>query len=593
MKNMMKTNYIKIFLLLLVFSFSSCETTDLDVQTDPIGIDPSQGDVDTFLNSIQLGLANFITGLEGSNFDGASEFGMEAVRMLHGFGPSYRELNDPADFNQMWSDAYSNVLIDVKTMTALAEQQGQTTHIAMGQVFEAYIMMTLVDFFGDVPYSEALLGLENFNPRPDSGASIYAAADQLLIDAIANFNIAPTVSEPQNDLYYNGDKDKWIRLANTLRLKLYLQTRLANDGGFGASTSTAEINALIAGGDLILSSSDDFVFRWTTNPSAPDSRHPYFEKNYGGAGPDSDFIMANYYMDLLANNYSLPDPRIRYYFYRQEGDFSESNVQTKPCSSQPFPAWYGPDDIFCDVPDTNGMNGYWGWDHLNSDGIPPHDAFVTMFGVYPVGGPFDDDSFDSVSGSSAINEGFRGAGITPIMTSAYTHFMLAEAALTLGTSGDALTYLEDGIRNSISTVTTFGKPISDAIIVIPDDPNTPNIDETQTATDIFAPSSTDIQDYIDDVVAEYNGGGNDVKLKVIVEQYFIALWTNGIEAYNTYRRTGQPSDIQPALDLADPGVFVRSMWYPSAAADNNSNITQKIDVSSPVFWDTNPEGLVD
>lgn len=81
-------------------------------------------------------------------------------------------------------------------------------------------------------------------------------------------------------------------------------------------------------------------------------------------------------------------------------------------------------------------------------------------------------------------------------------------------------------------------------------------------------------------------------MKIIAEQYFIALWGNGVEAYNTYRRTGQPDDLQPAHDLANPGVFVRSNWYPSNSADNNSNITQKTDVTTPVFWDNNPEGFV-
>lgn len=570
----MKTKFNKIiYFFILLIGFNSCETTNLDVVEDPITIDPNAADIDLFMNSIQFGFATFITGIEGSNFDGASEFGMEATRMLHGFGPSYRELNEPSDFNQIWADAYSNVLIDVKSMNNLAVTAGQTTHVAMGQVIEAYIIMTLVDFFGDVPYTEALLGAENSNPKLDSGASIYAAADQLLIDAIANLNTTPSISEPTRDLFYGGDKSKWIKLANTLRLKLYLQTRLASGDGFDASTSTSMINSLISGGDLILSADDDFVFQWSTNAAAPDSRHPYFEKNFGGAGPNSDFIMANYYMNLLANNYSLPDPRTRYYFYRQVSDFSDADNQTQPCSTQPAPAHYSPGELFCQVPDTNGMNGFWGWDHLNSDGIPPHDAFVTMFGVYPVGGPFDSDDFRNVSGSGAVNEGLQGAGITPIMTSSYVNFMLAEAALELGTTGDAAVYLENGMRESIGTVMTFGASVA--------------------AGSSFIPSSTDIEDYITEVMAEYNGGDDTTKLKVIVEQYFIALWTNGIEAYNTYRRTGQPSDIQPALDLADPGAFVRSHWYPAAAADNNSSITQKDGVSDPVFWDTNPANFVD
>lgn len=282
-------------------------------------------------------------------------------------------------------------------------------------------------------------------------------------------------------------------------------------------------------------------------------------------------------MDLLANTYSMPDPRTRYYFYRQVPDQSEATTQTKPCSTQSAPSWYGPNDIFCHVPDTNGMGGFWGWDHLNSDGIPPHDAFLTNFGVYPVGGPFDAEDYRNITGSTAISEGLQGAGMSPLLLSSYTHFMLAEAALTLGTTGNARTYLEDGMRASIGTVMSFGATVANSA-----DP---------TAT--YIPSSTDIEDYISEVLGIYDAGDSTDKLRVIVKQYFIALWCNGVEAYNTYRRTGQPDDTQPSVDLQDPGTYVRSHWYPSTAADNNENLTQKADTTTPVFWDTNAANFVD
>ncbi|MEM7380649.1 MAG: SusD/RagB family nutrient-binding outer membrane lipoprotein, partial [Bacteroidota bacterium] len=91
----------------------------------------------------------------------------------------------------------------------------------------------------------------------------------------------------------------------------------------------------------------------------------------------------------------------------------------------------------------------------------------------------------------------------------------------------------------------------------------------------------------------YDAGSDTDKLRVIVEQYMIALWGNGIEAYNTYRRTGQPDNLTPAFFLSDPGTFIRSHWYPQVASDNNTNITQKPGPVVPVFWDTNPEGFVD
>jgi hypothetical protein len=53
----------------------------------------------------------------------------------------------------------------------------------MGQVMEAYTIVTLVDMFGDIPYSEAL-DPTNLNPKLDAGADVYAKAIELLDKAI-------------------------------------------------------------------------------------------------------------------------------------------------------------------------------------------------------------------------------------------------------------------------------------------------------------------------------------------------------------------------------------------------------------------------
>ena len=597
-QKIMKKIYIKVsgFLaaLALLVSASGCESIDLGVEPSPNFLNPTQADVDFFLVAAQQGVAAFHSGIEGSGFKGMSQFGMEPVRMLHGFGPSYRELNEPAVFNRIWNDAYSEALIDIRTMNPLAEEGELWTHLGIGQVLEAYVMMTLVDYFGDVPYTEALQGVAFLNPAPDDQVAIYEAVDQLLLDAIANFG-RQELALPTSDLFYGGDEDQWVTLANTLRLKLYLQTRLASESSFNASASTSVINSLIAGGNLITSSDDDWQYQYGTTLAAPDSRHPFFEKNYGGAGPSADFYAANYFMDLMANQYDTIDPRIRYYYYRQVPDFSDADVVTNSCSTQAPPAWYAPGELFCQVPADNGYNGLWGWDHLRDDGIPPDDQFRTLFGVYPVGGPFDDESFRNVSGSEAISEGLAGAGIAPFMMSSWTNFMLAEAALTLGTTGDARAYLETGIRESFAKVTGFGERLGASVmdrVITPDDPDTPE-DEEETVRDLYIPTAGQIDGYVARILTAYDAGDNTAKLKIIVEQYFIALFGNGIEAYNTYRRTGMPNDMQPAVDLADPGVFVRSHWYPQDAAVNNSNLPQKQDVTTPVFWDTNPAGFVD
>ncbi|UJH66498.1 SusD/RagB family nutrient-binding outer membrane lipoprotein [Allomuricauda sp. SCSIO 65647] len=568
MKNRFKTIGLA-FVASSMLLTNGCETTGLEVVPSPNFLNPEQADVDFFLNSIQQLVAKLHSGTEGRAENGWAQFGMEAVRIQHQFGPTYRESYEPSDFDQIWDDAYSEALIDIRTMNPLAEEAGQFTHLAIGQILEAYIITTLVDLFGDVPYTEAVLGNEGvLNPALDTGASIYAAADQLLVDAIANLNRSE-LSLPTNDIYYGGDESQWVKAANTMRLRLAIQSRLANP-----AESTSIINSLVAGGNLILDFADDMQFQWGTNNAAPDSRHPYFDQNYDGQGPSSDFYTCNYYMDLMANQYGDVDPRIRYYFYRQQSDFSGADVITKECVTEiTIPAWWADFNTYCLVPNVNGYNGLWGRNHLDDDGIPPDDAFRTLHGLYPIGGPFDDDSFRNVAGSAAVSEGLAGGGISPIFLASNTNLMLAEAALVLGTTGNARTYLENGIRQSMNKVAAFGAVLA--------------------AGSGFEATPALIDSHVAEILTAFDAGDDTDKLRIIAEQLFIADWCNGMDAYNAYRRTGQPDNLTPATRVQDPGTFQRSMWYPQVAADNNINITQKTNPDTPVFWDTNPEGFVD
>ena len=573
-------NYIRIlnsrifFFGFIACTFISCETLDLDVQNSPNALSPNQAETDLFLNAIQLGLANFHSGEVASGFESVSEFSMNVTRVLHMFGPSYREAYSPSDYNQLWSNAYSFTLTDIREMTELATETNQFTHIAIGQIVEAYIMMTLVDFFGDVPYNEAIQGINGVkNPKLDSGESIYLAVDQLLLSAIENLGKTAS-SEPSVDLYYDGNNENWVRAANTLRIKLYLQARLSDAEGFGSSAATTVINDIIESEEYIDESAEDFQFRWGTNTSAPDSRHPYYEKNIGDGSPSSNFYMNNWFMNTMLNQYSVPDPRMRYYFYRQTSNFNNADQITKPCSTQSIPSNYGPNDVYCIV-EGNGRSGYWGRDHGDSDGIPPDEEYRTLIGTFPFGGPFDDNSFREISGNSAASEGLQGAGISPFMLSSYTFFMLAEAALTLGITGNAENYLENAVRASINKTISFGSSL------------------ITTDNEELVPTSLEIDGYVQEIIDSFNATGNTGKMRILATQYFIASWGNGIEAYNTYRRTGQPDNLTPTQELADPGDFIRSHFYPEISTSRNSEVSQKDGVGNPVFWDTNPAGFVD
>jgi hypothetical protein len=563
MKNISK--YIASIALGTALVFSSCETTELDLTENPNFLTPDQASVDFFLNSIQ---EDFVRELEGdadfdsndnwesggaTNGDGLSLFGRELTRLSTMTSKQYNSAYQASDSDDEWTNMYLGVLADISAMTPLAEAAGQTRHIGIAQFIEAYLITAMVDFYGDIPYSESILGTDNLNPKLDSGASIYDAALVLLDEAIVNFQSSPSAN-PANDAFYGNDYDLWENAANTLKMRLYLQRRLVDP------SAEASIQAILDSGNYITDSADDFEYVWTgTSASAPDSRHPRYGTNYLSTGAVE--YQANWLMNLMD---TTNDPRIRYYFFRQNaqtpGAEVDPNEETLQCSLQTPPQHYIDANIpFCFLP-----NGYWGRNHGDDDGIPPDGLLRTTTGVYPAGGRFDDDSFEGAT----PGEGAAGVGITPILTAAWVDFMQAELAMVNGNTTDAKTFMVAGMTKQIAKVQSFGA--------------------RDTSADLsFEPSASDVSDYIAQVEAAFDAATTSGKWDVLAEQLFITANANGVESYNFYRRTGYPTTLEPNLD-PNPGVFIRSLFYPSNAVNTNSNITQKADQGQPVFWDTNP-----
>ncbi len=540
-------NYFKVLGVVAIagaLSFQSCETTELDLRTNPNALSADQASPDFLLNQIQLSF--------GSGVNAMGSYGAELTRIEYMFGKNYVNVYQPSSFSGVWSSKYAGILEDIKAMDVLASANGLTYHSGIGKFIKAYVLVTLVDHFGDVPYSQANLGGENFNPGVDSGADIYAAAHALLDAAIADFNAGGPA--PQNDFFYDGDASAWVKAANTLKLKMYATTRV-HDSGIDSGFAS-----IIASGNYISSVEDDMQFTWGTNEVQPDTRHPAYRSDYTVSGGGNYRSIS--FMSYMDNNM---DPRTRYYFYRQNEftpgqDGTDPALETLQCSLQTPPAHYD-GYPFCGLP-----NGYWGRDHGNDEGIPPDGFLRTLVGVYPAGGAFDDSRFEPLG----LGEGAGGFGITPILLSSSVHFWEAEVALASGDAAGAKTHMLAGLADSVEKVMTFGA-----------NDTTGDITEAPTAEEVGA-HATAIEEAFD---ADSTGGWN-----VMAQEFFVSLYGNGIDAYNFYRRTGYPNNLQPNLE-PDPGSYIRSLWYPSNFVNTNSSVNQKPDVTQTVFWDNGSTSL--
>jgi len=149
-------NLIKMLILCGGLFFASCETTELDLTQNPNALSPVDADPDFYLNQIQLSYAYLIESF--GNTAGA------VTRIDYMSGRDYANAYQPGSFNGRWSSAYQTIMQDIREMNAIADEAGLTHHKGIGQFIEAHILITLVDFFGDIPYTEAFQGAANLNP---------------------------------------------------------------------------------------------------------------------------------------------------------------------------------------------------------------------------------------------------------------------------------------------------------------------------------------------------------------------------------------------------------------------------------------------
>jgi len=535
---------VSLFLFAGALTYQSCETTELDLTEDPNALTPGQADPNYYINYIKVDFASTVQ-LFGTTAS-------QVTRINYMSGRNYQNAYGANFFDTRWRNAYQRVIKNIREMNPIAEEKGLTKHIGMGQVFEAYMMVTLVDFFGDVPYSEAWTS-GNLAPKLDSGASIYDASLALLDEAIVNFN-ATSTANPTHDMYYNKSWETWIKLANTLKMKIYMQRRLVDP------SAVSSFEAIVASGNYI-QEGEDFEFKWGTNINNPDSRHPLYVGAYTPTGTEG--YMSNWLMNYMKNTKAIQDPRMKFYFYRQVNDTPVSEELIR-CTIEPTPAHYlAGGHTFCRIPNNEG---YWGRDHGNDEGTPPDGQRKTAYGLYPVGGKFDDNSFQAING---ISFGAQGRGITPIVLASTVDFLRAEASLN-GGSGNTNALVQAGIQKSFNKVRSFlavaGSYNPNAVPSIALDANYISIVNTQLT----------------------NAATTAAKMNIVAKEFFVTLFGNGIDAYNFYRRTGFPNDIQPNVE-PNPGGYIRSFLYPANEANTNANMTQKSTVTQRVFWDNNPE----
>lgn len=403
----MKRSYLKLFFILFagIFTITSCEKKFLDINIDPDRI--SSAPLPQLLTSAQVNLG----------FDAGSDLFRYSTLIAQQLSGQASQPNQTyeydryniqgSDENNVWSSMYATTLNDLETIIQQATAAGSPNYSGVAKILKAYQYLNIVDAWGDVPFSEAQKLTLNIAPHYDKAETIYTNLITLLNEGINEVNAATSILSPgSNSVIYTGTwstvKSNWVKLANTLKLRIYIHYT-KKDPAFAVSS----ISTLVGSSATFFASNADNFQMTFFNTSK--NQNPIMQFEQQGVRPN--YLFASDKMITLMN--SKNDPRLPFYF-------------------TPFP--YN-STTFQGVKPGDAVSINYSRNHIYLKGALVGTPTPNAAGAIPAPG-----------GSS----GYTYTGDAPVrmLTFAEYNFIRAEAALR-GATGNAQTFFTAGITASM------------------------------------------------------------------------------------------------------------------------------------------------
>lgn len=495
-------------LFLSVMAASSCSDQLTDLNENPNGTDPSDGNPNLIMTTAQSSLAMDYQRLGFGILSGVIQHTQEDS---HFGGFNHYDWGE-----ENWGGWYG-MLRNNKLMYERSLELEYKFHQGVALTLRAMIFGTIADLWGDAPYTEALQGAdaeENLYPVFDSQEVIYKGILEDLKAASALFATGEKAGYLDGyDIYYDGNTEQWQQFANTLilRYSMRLSSKLPDLARSG-------VESVYNSGIYIQDADDDAAISFPGNNSGSSwSLSVAFDPeqtNWRRRKPCQTLLDV-----LLMNN----DPRLGVWiqpvhvrwvadpglatavdpFIREDGvilngiksytdlEFQEKIHQEGHEYTRHFnPSMYEPNP-----PTTTGP--------LNTAeyvGVPPGLLYPDYHNFNPTSGQSVQNQH--VSQISNIFKQSSGELLKARLASAAeSHFILAEAAQRGWAAGDAKTHYNAGVQNSLKAWGVEGEYAG----------------------------------YIAEPGVAYNNS-----LERIIEQKWIASFATSAESWFDFRRTGLP-----------------------------------------------------
>jgi hypothetical protein len=527
----MKKTTILIFMAMVIFG---CKKSFLDINQNP-----NQPTVVT--PNVVLSAA-----LEGSSENIGNDY--LKVNNLMGFwsrSGNYVSDGETESYNipNNYTDVEWGNMYNTLNRYDYIEKQGHANnlpfYVGVAKVMKAVHFSTLVDIYGDVPYTDAFNVVGAVQPKYDKAQDIYNDLVKQLDSAVTYFDSATAIynapttiaavitTDDQYDIMFGKGKgvdpgarmDKWVQFANTVKLRLLVHEYKVADPAY----ITTEIG-LITGNGRGLIGPDESA---TVNPG------------YAASANQVSPFVANFQL-------STGSPTNNAAYFRAN---------------------------------SYGVNFY-----LNTGDIRQTEFYKPVSGITVVGN-FEGDPESLVNTKTSAIGGFGGVeGIvkTPqqdqiILSDFESLFLQAEAVQRGWLTGDAKALYESAVTQSFIYLAFEEDPANDAA----------DAAAYLAGDGLTASPGADFLQYI-----VWDDPSSTDKIKLIVTQKWAALnGINWVEAWTDYRRTGFPNSDILGLSFSSthvgPTIPIRYLYPQTELNANGANVPKLVTsdlFTDPIFW---------
>ncbi|SHJ29048.1 SusD/RagB family nutrient-binding outer membrane lipoprotein [Pseudozobellia thermophila] len=527
-------NIVILFLLVPLVIIVSCDDGLVEVNENPNGVEASVVDPNLLISSVMTGLATSTTSRGYSGDTGAASQYIQK--------DSWSSNRYDWETGTIWSSNYA-LLRTNKVAYDRAVELGLPFHEGVTLILKSMLFGNLTDYYGDIPYSEALQAgdLEGERPAYDTQETVYKGiiADlETASSLLGGSNYEGVVAK--QDVFYGGDASKWQKLANSLALRYYmrLSEKLPAFAEAGVTSTLAK--------PLISDIEDELVLSYVggiESQSWPSS---------GQFGSASDFYRVKPCTTLTDKLKELDDPRISVWF-------APVAVPTKVVPAAEVPGGG-------DMAEEDGIR------YISEESLDANDYAIYSQATYAA---------DLQAGKKLIDTSSVYVGL-PVAVSAvdpYEYNLNAEGSR--GGTNDYVSRMnevfnqkEDGGNLLKARLFSYAElsflKAEAAIRGWGSDAEGNYLEGIKASLEVWGVGDT-FSDYITNEGVAFDG-----TLEQVMEQKWIANMFNGDEAYLDWRRTGLP-DLK-AGPFAREDVMPLRFIYPED--EINTNTTNYIEAAS-------------